>query len=208
MTCASGSSAYAACSCRPSSGVALIATLTGDVYLALTLPAPAHLDLPRLRLGRLGHVDLEYAVTVLGPDVLGVDILRQGDPALELTVLALAALVLLALPGLLAVLAMPVDGEHVVLDLDLDVVLPDARQVALEDQLVAALPQVDRRVIALLPSSVQRADQPAEVGHLGEGIPRVIGHVVASCLGFAYPFNLPADRAMRRTTVRRVKETP
>src|SRR5437763_13307505 len=101
-------------------------------------------DLARLALLRLGNADLEDAPIERGLDGAGVDALGEGQRAVERTGRALDAVV--AVVALL-VLAPALAGhsEHVVLELDVDVILGEPGQVGAKDEVVVGLDQVHRR---------------------------------------------------------------
>src|SRR4029079_17187051 len=100
------------------------------------------LDLLRLRLFELRDLDLQHAVDVIRGDVVRVDAARQRERADEAAVRALdAVIVAVVLPLELALAA---DGEHAVLEGDLEVVLVHAGDLDLDHDLVGLLSDVDR----------------------------------------------------------------
>src|SRR5450759_3631422 len=134
------------------------------------------LDLDALGLLLLGlrYRDREDAVLVAGLDLLRLHALREGQAALEAAEAPLDAVVPLVV-DLLLELALALDGEHVVVDLDLDVVGVHARELGLEDDRVGGVEDVDRRQPALLPPAPDLVHQPVELvldlGHLAERVP-------------------------------------
>src|SRR5215213_6410344 len=98
----------------------------------------------RLRLGRLWDPHLEDALVEVRLDLPGVDTLWQGQRAREVAEGTFDPVVPLAL---LLVLGLPLTGDRqdVVLDLDVDVVLGQARKIAPEHEVVLGLEQIHRR---------------------------------------------------------------
>src|SRR5581483_4431949 len=93
------------------------------LLLAGTLDrALADLNPRRLGLGRLGDPDLEHSVLEARVHLLGIDSLRQRERPREAAERALDAVVALA-PVLVLRLSLTGDGQHVVPDLDVDVIL-------------------------------------------------------------------------------------
>src|SRR5919199_1524173 len=119
--------------------------------------ADADRDLARLALLGLGYPDLEYSVLERGLHALGVDPLRQREGAREGPRCALDAVVaLLALLVLGPTLTR--DGEHVVLELDGDVVLGQPGKVGAQDEVVIGLDEVHRGHPAAHAATVARRD--------------------------------------------------
>src|SRR5581483_1987767 len=100
-------------------------------------------DLARLGFVLLRDLDLENAVAVAGLDRIGIHAARQRERAHERAVRALDAVIaLLFLPLELALAA---DREQPVLEVDAEILLLDARNLDLHDDLVLLLQDVDRR---------------------------------------------------------------
>src|SRR5512143_2621390 len=145
---------------------------------ALDASAHLHLDALRLRLGLLRQVDEEHAVLRLGADLLRVDARRQREAAGERAVGQLDAMVVLALLLHLQ-LALALQGEHAVLESDLDVLRLDAGQLGADDDLLAVLVDVAR---GRPPDRLTGAEQALVAqrsihlllhsGKLAEGVPR------------------------------------
>ena len=106
-------------------------------------PASADLDLLRLRLGRLGDGDGQDAVVELGLDGVLVHPGRQAERAREGAVGPLDPVVVV-LRLVLLELALALEGEDVVLDGDLDLLLRDTGQLGLHLVGVRGLEDVDR----------------------------------------------------------------
>lgn len=87
---------------------------------------------------------LEHSAIELRGNRGRVDADRKVEGAGEPPERALHAVVALALVAVLEP-ALPRDGQHVVLDLDLDVVLAEPWKIGSEDELVLGLDQVDGR---------------------------------------------------------------
>src|ERR1041385_5281115 len=118
-----------------------------------------HGDLARLGFGLLPDRQRQNAAVELGLDALAVGGVGQREAARERAVLALVeceALTLLALLGL----AGARDGEDVVMHRDVEVSLGDARDIAVEDE----------RVIGLL--DLERRDERADLAVPEERVPR------------------------------------
>lgn len=94
-------------------------------------------------LWRLGHLDAELAIVKAGLDVRGFHTVGEAEAALEGTVVALHTVDLVVLLFVLA-LALARDGEHVVLNVNLDVILGHAGSVQREDVGVFGLHNVAR----------------------------------------------------------------
>src|SRR5436305_5044885 len=99
--------------------------LCGALDRRLLRAADADLDLPRLRLLGLPHVQLQHTVLVLGLDRLLRHPLREPDRAREGAVPALEAVVAPVLDLLLA-LTLRRHGQRVRVELDRDLLLRDA----------------------------------------------------------------------------------
>src|SRR5580765_6267036 len=103
-----------------------------------------HLDVARLGLVGLGHVDLEHAVSVRRLHLVGADRQAERERPLERTVGALGA-VQRAFRRLLLALALAAQRERVVVDRDLHVLRAHARKVRAEHVGVGRLLDVHRR---------------------------------------------------------------
>src|SRR5262245_5242267 len=119
-----------ACSWRPSQPSSSLADADGDLL--------------RLRLLLLGEHDLEHTFLELRLDLVGVHDVRQGERPAERSVGPLHAMVVLLL-HLVVDLALAPEGEHVVLDADIDVLGVDPRKLRLQHQVAVVLVDVDRR---------------------------------------------------------------
>src|SRR5919109_4039252 len=102
------------------------------------------LDLPSNGLSRLGNVHLEDPVLERGLDLAGVATLRQRHRPGERPGPSLAAVVVV-LARLLLSASFTADGQHPVLDADIDVVSFEAGKISPEHDLVLAVEHVDRR---------------------------------------------------------------
>ena len=109
---------------------------------------------------RFGQGDAQHAVLVLRLDLLRVDHGGQGEGAGEGAVGALHAVVALLL-HLVVELALAAQGQHVVLDADVDVLRVDARQLGLQDDVAVLLVDVHRgRPGRRAPSPLRRRPRP------------------------------------------------
>src|SRR5207249_1201295 len=107
-------------------------------FLNLEAPAAAHLARRRLQ-----H-DLEHAMLERCLGAVRNRALRQRYSAVEAAIASLVAVP--ALPLLFVLLfSLTLDCQHVVVDFNLDVFLPQARQVGADDEIVAALKDFDLR---------------------------------------------------------------
>jgi hypothetical protein len=145
-------------------------------------------DLPRLDLLGLGDADGQHAVLVAGLGLSGLDLGGQADDVLELAVGALDPVVGLVL-GLLLVLALARDRQHVGRDLDLDVVLGHARDLGLDHQLLLGLLDVHQR----RPQSLGQGPPP---GDTTEKVGEHPVHIVMEGLHFIEW--VPFDQFVRR----------
>ena len=107
---------------------------------------PADLNPPRLRKCGLRDGDVQHALVEIGLNLLLVHALRQLERPLERAIRALhevepPLLAFLPLGGFLAA-----NRQRAVLDLDLDVLLPDAGKLDVEAQLLWGLANVHRRM--------------------------------------------------------------
>src|SRR5919198_2104937 len=145
-------------------GSPLVSVLAGSrsAALGVGLDSLPELDLPRLLLRRLRHPDLEHAVAIRRADLILVDALRQAYRAAEAAIAALEAVEAIV-RGLLRLLALGRHGQRVILDLDRDLVLRDARKVERVDDVVVGLPDVERGDPApgLTRLPIEEARQPA-----------------------------------------------
>src|SRR5690606_619103 len=105
------------------------------------LPGLLDLDLPPTRDFRLGQADLEHAVLELGADLVEIHGAREAEGALEG---AIAPLVDLVAPVLLLELVLlgAADREEVVLDIDLEVVAVDPRDLGGQHERIAGVDQL------------------------------------------------------------------
>ena len=92
----------------------------------------------------LGTRTLEHALVEARPDLVRLDALRQGDVALEVAVRPLEAVVAALLHRLLEP-PLALEGEHVVVDLDLDVVGVEAGQLGAQHDGLVRVEDVHRR---------------------------------------------------------------
>jgi hypothetical protein len=92
------------------------------------LAANVHFDLLGLGFGLLGKVDFQHALVIVGAHLPGIDGTRQRERPGELSVLPLDATrrKFSSFSSLLD-LALAMDGEGVVLDMDSNVLLVDPR---------------------------------------------------------------------------------
>jgi hypothetical protein len=90
------------------------------------LAANVHFDLLGLGFGLLGKVNFQHALVIVGAHLPGIDGTRQRERPGELSVLPLDATEVLLFLFLLD-LALAMDGEGVVLDMDSNVLLVDPR---------------------------------------------------------------------------------
>jgi hypothetical protein len=99
-----------------------------------------------------------------------------------------------ALP-LLLMLGLPLagDGEHALLDLDLDLVAIDARQVGAKDEVVLGLDQVHRRNPPPRAVAVRRSTLPAAEEAVEEPV-----HVALKCIQI--PSRIPSHKCHFHTS--------
>src|SRR5438105_1292144 len=113
-----------------------------------TLPAETraglHLDLARLRLRLLGKEDAQHAIAALRRDVSHLHRRGQRKSPGEAAVGPLDAVIPLLLVGVLE-LALAAQGQRVALELDVDIVGIDLRQLDLQRDAFAVLEDVDER---------------------------------------------------------------
>src|SRR6266446_7465288 len=122
---------------------------SGDGHRS-TYPLPGetrvslHLDLARLRLRLLGKEDPQHAIAALRRDVPHLHCRGQRKSPGEAAVRPLDAVIPLLLVGILE-LSLAAQGQRVALDLDVDIVGIDLRQLDLQRDALAVLEDVDER---------------------------------------------------------------
>src|SRR2546423_8363028 len=109
-------------------------------------PAPQllHIDAARARLllRRLRKTDLEYPVAERCVAGAGVDVVGQGNRAVEASIAPLAAIETFLLVLDVAV-ALAANDERILIDLDIHVIAREARKIRADDEIVAALEDLD-----------------------------------------------------------------
>ena len=140
---------------------------------------PRSLDLEvlglRLCRGLLGHGQRQDAVFIGGLDALDVD-LGHVETSRVRTVVTLAANVIaLVVLFALAVLVLGMDGQNVIVDVDVDVFLAEARQVGFKLIAVRRLGNVGAERIDLLVT-------PEILLHLFQLTERIVAHTIASAV--------------------------
>src|ERR1700730_1319087 len=128
-----------------------------------------HFDFDLARLGRLllGKGNGEHAILVLGPDLVRVERVGDGETADEVAVAPLDAVEPFAGIALLE-LALTGDGQRLVLDPDIDGVPGHIRQIGLEHEFVPGLINVDCRaprpvVLRFVEQSADRIFKQTEI---------------------------------------------
>src|SRR5690349_20130856 len=127
----------------------------------------------------------EDAVAEGRVDLLDLDREVERESARELAGVELPQVPLLAL-GRLRAVPLGGDGEHAAINIDVDVLLADARQERLDLQFVGGAMDIDREGIARLGGSIantgadettlqELAHRVAQAEHLAERIPRALG---------------------------------
>src|SRR5271166_1623157 len=106
--------------------------------------ADVDLDLLGLGFGFLGQLDVENALVVVGGDVLRVHGIRQSEGTGEAAILPLHAPIVLFFLFFFE-LALAVNGEGVVLDADVDVLLVDSRHFNLQRDVLFVFVDVNGR---------------------------------------------------------------
>src|SRR5687768_11376482 len=168
---------------RPPPGVSSTtvprSVLRGSARRALDVRVAAgtQLDPARLRLLRLRHPNLEHAVDVRGGDLRFVASGRQAHRAREAAVTPFEPEEAVAL--LLRLLhALARNGERVVLNLDLDLVLGKTGQIERVDELGLGLPDIERGrpplrrpTLAFEQAVEETTHLPLELGDLTERLP-------------------------------------
>src|SRR5713226_1826888 len=128
------------------------------------LAANINLDLLGLGFGLLGELDLQHALVVVGAHLPLIHGTGQCERAGEASVLPLNAAVVLFLLFLLDV-ALAMDGEGIVVDVDMNVLFVDARDFKLQSNVVLVFVGVHRRYEA---GGCQRLFRPFGVIRLTE----------------------------------------
>src|SRR5207302_8939173 len=122
---------------------------SGDGHRS-TYPLPGetrvslHLDLARLRLRLLGKEDAQHAIAALRRDVPHLHCRGQRKSPGEAAVGPLDAVIPLLLVGILE-FSLAAQGQRVALELDVDIVGIDLRQLDLQRDTLAVLEDVDER---------------------------------------------------------------
>src|SRR5208282_866251 len=111
---------------------------------ALLFTGNVYLDLLRLGFSFLGQLHLQYALVIVGLDVLMVNSRGQSEGAGEAAILPLHSPIVLFFLFLLE-LALPMHGQRVVLDPDVDVLLVDPRHLNLQCDVVLVFVDVHGR---------------------------------------------------------------
>src|ERR1035438_5937215 len=106
--------------------------------------ADVHLDLLWLGFGFLGQLDLQHALVVVSLNLLRINGCRQSEGAGKAAILTLHATIVLFFLFLLE-LALTVNGQRVVLDTDVDVLLVDSRYFDLQRDVVLIFVDVNRQ---------------------------------------------------------------
>src|SRR5439155_23974226 len=101
----------------------------------LAVRRDADLYLLRLRLLTLRHMQAQDPIAILGSNALGADCVRQGEAPRERTIGAFNSEVIVLVDVLLE-LAFSADGQRIVFDAYVNVLLFEIRQVGLYHQFV------------------------------------------------------------------------
>ncbi|MCU1270719.1 MAG: hypothetical protein JWN74_2013 [Acidobacteriaceae bacterium] len=111
----------------------LFTSLPSSEFLA----ADVDFNLLRLGFSLLGKLDLQYPLVIVRLNVLGINRIRQGEGAGEAAILPLNPAEVLFFFFLLE-LALAMNGQRVVLDPDIDVLLVDPWYLNLQRDVVSS----------------------------------------------------------------------
>ena len=140
---------------------------------------PRSLDLEvlglRLYRGFLGHGQRQDTVFIGGLDVLGVDLGHVEASGIRTIVTLAADVITLVVFFVLAVLVLGTNGQDVIIDVNVDVFLAEARQVGLKLVAVRRLGNVGAERIDLLVT-------PEILLHLFQFAERIVAHTIASAV--------------------------
>src|SRR5438067_2841369 len=166
-------------------------------YLLLHDPGESridlHLDLARLRLALLGQEDAQHAVAALRGDVAQLHCRGQREAAAEGAVVALDAVIVLPLVGVLE-LALAAQRQRVALELDVDVVGVDLGQLDLQGDALFVFENVHQR----RPGGGCGADLVGAIHRLVEMlVEQLVAKLHEWIISSDDHGNLPAERAPR-----------